>query len=128
MAPPLSHDEFFSSLTTLLSKTTEQAHGSVYLTQKPMPSAESTSSPSILIRASDGNTNAPNPKSANQTGKIAKNRSSKVKFSTVVKFEDLDAFYTRYAEICKTGMSGLKKRDRKRKTKAKGGASKATKA
>ncbi|KAJ5725940.1 uncharacterized protein N7483_007297 [Penicillium malachiteum] len=128
MAPPLSHDEFFSSLTTLLSKTTEQAHGSVYLTQKPLPSSESTSSPSILIRASDGNTNAPNPKSANQTGKITKNRSSKVKFSTVVKSEDLDAFYTRYAEVCKTGMSGLKKRDRKRKTKAKGGASKATKA
>ena len=43
--------------------------------------------------------------------------------------DDLDAFYARYAEACKTGMAaGLKKRDRKgrkekRKKKMKGVAS-----
>ena len=56
-------------------------------------------------------------------GKVVKNKSTKVKFSTVVKTDELEAFYTRYAEVCKAGMTGLKKRDRK---KAKG--KKATKA
>ncbi|KAJ5594247.1 signal recognition particle SRP14 subunit [Penicillium hispanicum] len=119
MAPP-----FFSSLTELLSKTSQKARGSVFLTQKPLVEAGLDGTPSILIRATDGNTNAPNPKS----DKVAKSKSSKVKFSTVVKPNDLEAFYTRYAEVCKTGMTGLKKRDRKRKAKGKAGAAKATKA
>ena len=36
--------------------------------------------------------------------------------------DDLEAFFVRYAEVCKLGMSGLKKRDRskaKEKLKAK---------
>ena len=51
----------------------------------------------LLVRASDGN---------------------KLKISTVVSQDDLEAFFGRYAEVCKTGMQGLKKRDRK-KEKAK---------
>lgn len=39
----------------------------------------------------------------------------KVKISTIVKPEDLDGFYERYAEICKAGMTALKPRDRKKK-------------
>lgn len=51
-----------------------------------------------------------------------------MKLSTVVAPEELEAFYARYAEVCKAGMTGLKKRDRKR-GKAKGkGAGKVTKA
>ncbi|KAJ5162126.1 signal recognition particle SRP14 subunit [Penicillium capsulatum] len=123
MAPHLDADEFFSSLTDLLSKTSSKSRGSVYLTQKPLIDSVAKSPPSILIRATDGNTGAPNPKSATN-GKITKNKQSKVKFSTVVSPDDLEAFYTRYAEVCKAGMTGLKKRDRKRKAKAKGGASK----
>ncbi|KAJ4291531.1 hypothetical protein N0V88_006128 [Collariella sp. IMI 366227] len=56
-------------------------------------------------------------------------RSSKVKLSTVVQPDELDAFYLRYAEVCRAGMGALKPRDRtkgKRKAKAakkrKGGA------
>ncbi|KAJ5124374.1 uncharacterized protein N7515_008199 [Penicillium bovifimosum] len=133
MAPHLEHDEFFQSLTDLLSKTSQQAHGSVYLTQKPLidvPGATTTNTqPSILIRATDGNTNAPNPKSTSKDGKIVKNKSTKIKLSTIVTPGDLEAFYTRYAEVCKAGMTGLKKRDRRgRKAKTKGGAAKATKA
>lgn len=46
-----------------------------------------------------------------------------MKISTVVAVEDLEGFYGRYAEVCKAGMTGLKKRDRKRgKGKGKGGA------
>ncbi|KAJ5885188.1 hypothetical protein N7495_009698 [Penicillium taxi] len=117
-----SHDEFFSSLTGLLTQASKKSRGSVYLSQKPIIDPESTT-PLVLIRATDGNTNAPNPKSTSKDDKIVKNKSTKVKFSTVVKTDELDAFYTRYAEVCKAGMTGLKKRDRK---KAKG--KKATKA
>jgi signal recognition particle subunit SRP14 len=49
-----------------------------------------------------------------------------VKLSTVVQPGEIEAFYARYAEVCKAGMSALKPRDRtKRKAKArkkKGGA------
>ncbi|KAE8144009.1 signal recognition particle, SRP14 subunit [Aspergillus pseudotamarii] len=126
MAPHLGHEEFFSSLSDLLSKTSQKARGSVFLTQKPLidstassENASSSSRPSVLIRATDGNTNAPNPKN----NKVEKKTVSKVKLSTIVAPEDLEAFYTRYAEVCKAGMTGLKKRDRKKgKAKAKGGA------
>ncbi|PLB40957.1 signal recognition particle 14 kDa protein [Aspergillus candidus] len=128
MPAPLSHDAFFSSLSDLLTKTSQKSRGSVTLTQKPLlhPTPDSSSKPSILIRATDGNTNAPNPK----THKVEKKKSSsKVKLSTVAAPEELDAFYARYAEVCKAGMTGLKKRDRKKgKAKAKGGAAKGAKA
>ncbi|KAJ5372433.1 Signal recognition particle SRP14 subunit [Penicillium concentricum] len=133
MAPHLGHDEFFKSLAELLSKTSQQVHGSVNLTQKPLinvPGATTTNSqPSILIRATDGNTNAPNLKNESKETRIAKKRSQKIKLSTIVNPDDIEAFYVRYAEVCKTGMSGLKKRDRRaRKAKTKGGAAKVTKA
>lgn len=95
-----------------------------------MPGATTTNSqPSILIRATDGNTNTPNPKNASEATKISMKRASKVKLSTIVSPDDIEAFYVRYAEVCKTGMTGLKKRDRRgRKAKTKGGAAKVTKA
>ena len=133
--------QFFNSLTTLLTNTSQKTRGSVYLTQTPVlnnnnnnSSSETqtaTQTPSILIRASDGNTNAPNPKTQGDLKKQdkKKQKESKVKISTVVQPADLEAFYARYAEVCKAGMTGLKKRDRKlKKAKAKGGAGKVTKA
>jgi signal recognition particle subunit SRP14 len=42
-----------------------------------------------------------------------------IKLSTVVKPDDLDKFYVRYAEACKVGMGALKKRDRKKGKKDK---------
>ncbi|KAL4926862.1 signal recognition particle 14 kDa protein [Aspergillus undulatus] len=141
MPAPIGHEEFFTSLTTLLTNTSQKARGSVYLTQKPLlntntatdanPSdTQSESRPSILIRATDGDTNAPNPKTHDFKNKDKSNKKeTKVKISTVVALEDLEAFYTRYAEVCKAGMTGLKKRDRKlKKAKAKGGAGKVGKA
>ena len=128
--PMLTQNQFFSSLSSLLDKTSQKSRGSVTLTQKPLlnTNTESTQQqPSILIRATDGNTNAPNPKTHKIEKKAAK--ATKVKLSTVVAPEDLEGFYARYAEVCKAGMTGLKKRDRKRdKAKAKGGAAKGGKA
>ncbi|KAJ5111164.1 hypothetical protein N7532_001699 [Penicillium argentinense] len=122
MAPHIGTEEFFEALTNLLSTTTQKAHGSVSLTQKPLVDPVTNGPPSILIRASDGNTSAPRVK---KDGKIVKGSNPKVtrvKFSTVVPADGIEAFYTRYAEVCKAGMTGMKKRDRKRKAKGKGGA------
>lgn len=50
------------------------------------------------------------------------NRDKKVKLSTIVEADALEGFFVKYAEVCKGGMSGLKKRDRskaKEKLKAK---------
>tara|TARA_R110002003_G_scaffold104_37_gene8523 strand:+ start:9160 stop:9453 length:294 start_codon:yes stop_codon:yes gene_type:complete len=44
---------------------------------------------------------------------------NKIVLSTVVKPDDLDGFFVRYAEACKTGMTTLKKRDRKKGKKDK---------
>ncbi|KAA8647180.1 hypothetical protein EYZ11_010802 [Aspergillus tanneri] len=128
MPARLGHEEFFSSLSDLLVKTSQNARGSIFLTQKPLiqSSENGTSQPSILIRATDGNTNAPNPKKTMDAKKSA--GSQKVKLSTVVAPEELESFYTRYAEVCKVGMTGLKKRDRKRGKAKKGGAAKVSKA
>ena len=88
-------DENASSLpetTTTIQSSFPDLHPS-----KPLP---------ILIRATDG--------------KSKENRKEKVKLSTIVSSDALDGFFVRYAEVCKSGMTGLKKRDRsKRKEKLK---------
>ncbi|OJJ03511.1 hypothetical protein ASPVEDRAFT_151996 [Aspergillus versicolor CBS 583.65] len=130
MPAPLGHEEFFNSLTTLLTNTSQKTKGSVYLTQKPLLNSSSSDTdklnqPSILIRASDGNTNSKNPKTHPE---VKDKKKSKSKLSTVVQQSELETFYARYAEVCKAGMTGLKKRDRKlKKAKAKGGAGKVVK-
>jgi signal recognition particle subunit SRP14 len=48
-------------------------------------------------------------------GKSKERRASKVRLSTVLDPKDVDAFYARYAEVCKSGMTALKPRDRSRK-------------
>ena len=52
-------------------------------------------------------------------GKSKEKHKDRVKISTVVRPEELETFYTRYAEVCKSGMQQLKKRDRKTRKKAK---------
>lgn len=59
-------------------------------------------------------------RATNSKGKLK--RAEKIKLSTIVQPDQLDSFFARYAEICKGGMSALKKRDRskaKEKLKAK---------
>ena len=72
----------------------------------PFPDLHPESPLPILIRA----TNA----------KSKDNKRDKIKLSTIVQSDELDGFFMKYAEVCKTGMSGLKKRDRSgRKAKVK---------
>ncbi|CAO2654186.1 Nn.00g109190.m01.CDS01 [Neocucurbitaria sp. VM-36] len=126
----LSNDEFFTQLNNLFEHIRTKGHGSVYLTQKRFAFDSSSTPPTptkiaddplwdthpeqpvpVVIRAS-------NNKSDKRPG-TDREDIEKIKLSTVVKPEDLEAFYVRYAEACKTGMSGLKKRDKKKAKKVK---------
>lgn len=72
----------------------------------PFPDLHPSEPMPVIIRASNG--------------KSKRERDSRVKFSTIVKPDELDGFYARYADICKAGMTALKPRDRsKKKAKAK---------
>jgi len=65
----------------------------------------------LIIRASDGKTT--------KSDKTTKNP-DKIILSTIVKPDDIDAFFVRYADVCKAGMQSLKKRDRSKRKKDKG--------
>jgi len=88
-----------------------------------MPSSDlSQPSSQVLIRATNGASSA-KPK-AKPTSKVSKpqqgSTKQKIKLATVVETAHLDSFYTKYADVCKKGMEGLRKRDKKRaKEKAK---------
>ncbi|KAK3113706.1 hypothetical protein LTR53_008742 [Teratosphaeriaceae sp. CCFEE 6253] len=136
----LSNDAFFTQLAALIEQTQQKGHGSVYLTQKrlsfdpasPTPTSEKIADdplwdlhpPSplpLLIRATDGKSHTLGP---DGTAKGKKKNAGKVKLSTVVQPQDLEAFFGRYGEVCKAGMTGLRKRDRrgrKKDKKKKGG-------
>ncbi|EME80943.1 uncharacterized protein MYCFIDRAFT_57063 [Pseudocercospora fijiensis CIRAD86] len=127
----LSNDEFFVQLTSLIEKTQQKGHGSVFLTQKRLTFNTSVSSPPLGQKVADDplwDLNPPNPLPIIIRATDGKSRSeeriknkNKVKLSTIVQPDDLDIFFTRYAEVCKAGMQSLKKRDRKKaKSKKKG--------
>ena len=117
--------KFLTRLTAVFDTRRTTGRGSVFLSQKRLnyhqhpesPSSKSLSSSSpfpdlhcasplpILVRATDGNDK----------------KDKRVKLSTVVQADDLENFFVKYAECWKSGMTGLKKRDRSgRKAKAKG--------
>lgn len=76
----------------------------------PFPDLHPTQPLPIIIRATNG------------IAKENRKSSERVRLSTVVMPESVEGFYIKYAEICKAGMAGLKKRDRsknKQKLKAK---------
>ncbi|KAF1979954.1 signal recognition particle, SRP9/SRP14 subunit [Bimuria novae-zelandiae CBS 107.79] len=122
----LSNDEFFTQLGNLFEYNRKKGHGTVYLTQKRLAFETEGQAPSsdkvaddplwdthpekplpILIRA---NNNKSTPRAGTDREKI-----DKIALSTIVQPDQLDAFFVRYAEACKAGMSGLKKRDRRGK-------------
>ncbi len=76
--------------------------------EQPFPDLNPSKPFPIIIRATNG--------------KSKDHRDKKIKLSTIVNADALDGFFAKYAEVCKLGMSGLKKRDRskqKEKLKAK---------
>ncbi|KAF4465649.1 signal recognition particle subunit srp14 [Fusarium albosuccineum] len=117
----MSHDEFFAKLGELFNHRKGSDHGAIYLTQKRLTFGQDIPGPSEEEPSPDTHPAKPLPLVIRATsGQPKKDRASKVKLSTVVQPEDLEAFYVRYADICKGGMTALKPRDRsKKKAKAK---------
>lgn len=139
---PLTRAQFFGKLTDLFTSRKGSDHGSICLVQKRCLSSYLAPRPVLLMAANTSllvsyNQDIPQPTADNPmpdldpphpfpviiratNAKSKRNRDKKVKLSTVVKPEDLDAFYARYADVCKAGMTALKPRDRsKKKAKAK---------
>lgn len=97
----------------------------------PVPSKEDTFADisAALTAANNSNSSSEKPPATTfpvlvraTNGKSGDDRKAghRVKLATVVDSDALDAFYARYAEVCKAGMLALKPRDRsKRKTKGK---------
>ncbi|PBP19700.1 signal recognition particle, SRP9/SRP14 subunit [Diplocarpon rosae] len=122
----MSNDDFFMRLSELFNERRQKNHGSIFLTQKRMTYGEDDKEvPEATTDAPfpDLNPSKPLPIIIRATnGKSKENRSEKVKLSTIVEADALERFFAKYAEVCKSGMSGLKKRDRskaKEKLKAK---------
>ncbi|CAN6660670.1 signal recognition particle subunit Srp14p [Trichomonascus vanleenenianus] len=108
----LSNDEFLVKLKELFAAS-EQA-GSVYLHQKRLTDKtdellkedgieNENGSYSVLFRATDGKSD----------------KKVRQKISTVVVPGDLEKFWEGYTEAVKSGMGGLRKKDKKKKSKKK---------
>ncbi|KAH8703225.1 signal recognition particle, SRP14 subunit, partial [Talaromyces proteolyticus] len=106
MTAHMSNEEFFTSLTSLLSTTSQKSRGSVYLIQKRLSpdDTDPTIAPgSILVRATDGRTqNADKSRPDGNKPGVKKRTESgpKVKLSTIVAPVDLESFFVKYADVC----------------------------
>ena len=65
----------------------------------------------LIVRATNGRSTKSDKKTKNP---------EKPKLSTIVQPDDIEAFFTRHAEVCRAGMQSLKKRDRSKRKKDKG--------
>ena len=118
--------QFFSQLTTLLKNCHSKGYGTVALSQKRLahgnlPSQNAPEDRTIADNPLwDLNTRAPLPiivRASNAVSPEKRKAGEKVKISTIVRPDELEGFYSRYAEVCKKGMEGLRKRDRSKKKK-----------
>ncbi|KAL8941948.1 MAG: hypothetical protein Q9211_001602 [Gyalolechia sp. 1 TL-2023] len=117
----LNIDEFFSRLSSLFESRRNSTHGSIFLTQKRLTSQFSpTSSPSTTEPFPDLAPSSPLPVLVRvSNGKSKEHRKDKIKLSIVVQPDELEGFFTKYAEVMKAGTTALKKRDRSGRKKAK---------
>lgn len=98
--PQPTEADLKADLLSLLSGSTTAA--TVAATDETSEIASSAPLP-ILIRATNGKSNDP------------RHDGKRIKLSTVVEADQLEAFFARYAEVCKQGLTGLKKKVRKNK-------------
>lgn len=113
----LNNSEFITRVEDLL--TENGGKSSVYFTQKRLsmpldkaPLSEINDLPSNTIEH-DGQFKTNTEKYPVLVRVTSGNKESKV--STVVEPENLDQFWSQYAQVLKTGMVGLKKREKKSK-------------
>jgi signal recognition particle subunit SRP14 len=93
----------YSADNTSVSTPTKAANDPLWDLHPPNPMP-------IIVRATDGKS---------KKGRNSKEKVDKIKISTIVQPDDLEKFYVRYGEICKGGMTALKKRDRSKRKKDK---------
>ncbi|KXT18393.1 hypothetical protein AC579_8183 [Pseudocercospora musae] len=108
----LGNDEFFVQVTSLIEKTQQDGHGSVFLTQKRLTFGTSASSPPPGQKLADDplwDLNPPNPlpiiiraTDGKSQSKDRVENKDKIKLSTIVQSDDLDSFFARYAEPLET--------------------------
>lgn len=120
--------QFFTHLAKLYKDCHANGHGTVALSQKRLaygnlPSDLAAEGPKIADNPLwDLDPPTPLPiiiRASNAVGPVKRKAGEKVKISTVVQPDELESFFTRYAEVCKRGMEGLRKRDRSKKKKDK---------
>lgn len=120
--------QFFTQLTSLLKACHTRGHGTVQLSQKRLTYGTTPSESAPEGRKIADNPiwdlNPPNPlpviiRASNAKNPEHRKLGEKEKISTVVQPDELNGFYTRYAEVCKKGMESLRKRDRSKKKKDK---------
>ncbi|KAF2426235.1 signal recognition particle, SRP9/SRP14 subunit [Tothia fuscella] len=121
-----SNEDFLTGLIKLLEAAHKSGHGSIFLTQKrytygtTMKTESDSSSEDGLFP--DFNLSEPVPiivRATNGKGKEKRLEGEKVKISTIVEPNEIEGFFTRYADVCKMGMQGMKKRDRSKRKKGK---------
>lgn len=59
----------------------------------------------LLVRATDGKSQSTD----------RKKNTDKIKLSTVVQPDDIESFFSKYAEVCRASMQSLRKRDRSKR-------------
>ncbi|KAK6336495.1 hypothetical protein TWF696_002045 [Orbilia brochopaga] len=109
--PPPTAEDLKADLLVLLSSTSSPsstpAATTAASTGLTTPASEDPAAPSpslpVLIRATNGKSNDP------------RHDGKHIKLSTVVEEDQLEAFFTRYAEAWKQGLTALKKKVRKGK-------------
>ncbi|MCJ1437678.1 hypothetical protein MMC27_007065 [Xylographa pallens] len=118
-APHLSIDEVSRRATSSGSKAddTSSSFGLQSLSYGNVSTKETQTLDDIFA---DLHPEAPLPVLMRATnGKPKDENSEKIKLSTIVQPDALEAFFIRYAEVWKSGMHGLRKRDRSGRKKAK---------
>ncbi|CAK7209051.1 hypothetical protein SCUCBS95973_000320 [Sporothrix curviconia] len=117
----LDNDEFFSRLAEIFNTQKSKDHGAIYLSQRRLSRGEKGAPGAALADNAASEALEPQPLIIRATnGKSKKHRKDKIRLSTTVSPDGLEAFYARYAETCKAGMTLLKPRDKsKKKAKAK---------
>lgn len=117
----LNNTEFLAKVTDVL--TSNEGKSSVYFTQKRLSLTLEPATPNNINDLSSNVVDHPKEFPTNTTSYPVLIRftlgDKKSKVSTVIEPEDLDKFWSEYAQILKTGFVGLKKKEKKKAKKSK---------
>lgn len=126
----LNNSQFLTNLSEILASNNGES--SVYVTQKRLASALPVDAADSKINDLSSNVNDDNKFEQNtetypilirismnsEKSKASTPSKPKTKLSTVVETNNLDKFWTDYAQVIKNGFVGLKKKDKKKNKKA----------